>query len=76
MVDGLEVGRIPESPGSWASRADIADTTSGIYAFYARVRLGHRRVLVVTPSGDTLRGEFEARESADVFVSTSEGRIR
>jgi hypothetical protein len=76
LVDGVEIGRLPTKPGDWATAAQIADSTQGLYGFYARVHSGPHRITAITLTNDTLTGPFESHESADVFVSTASGRVR
>lgn len=76
LVDGREIGRLPTTPADWATQAEVADSTFSCYQFDARVPIGRHEIMAITLRGDTLRGEFESKESGGAFVKTSEGTIR
>lgn len=76
LVDGREIGRLPTTPGDFVTEVEIADSTRACYQFDYRIPLGHHQIMAITLRGDTLRGEFESKESGGVFVKTSEGIIR
>lgn len=70
LVDDVEVGRLP------GVATKSADSTEMVVEMYARIGLGPHRVTAITTAGDTIHGQFESHESADVHVKSSARLIK